>query len=373
MLWPSYANTVRRAEMTRSVELSALDLRYESYRMRNPAAEARLLASIAERGIEEALEGVDAAGASILLNGFKRYRCASKLRIRIAPYASLGEDEGAAIVTLLRVSNDRSLTILEQARFIEELRKRNAMSVADIAGRLSRSKSWVSMRLGLMAEMSAAVREKLFRGEFPVYPYMYTLRQFMRMNGVRKQDIEDFVVALAGNKLSVREIDQLAHGYFRGPASFGEAIRQGHVALALDWFRHVPEDPDGSNEFERVLLKDLEITQKYVQRVMGKSQDRRLKTPAFFAQAHLLTAGILSQARAFFQVMRQLHDRCGQTPSGVSPPPGGNGTQPDRASTPDQPQHGASDHRTKGSDAGPHAQRQDPGGSGSTRAALPGM
>ena len=151
MLWLSCRNTVRRAEMTRSVELAALDLRYESYRMRNPAAEARLLASIAERGIEEALEGVDAAGGSILLNGFKRYRCAAKLRIRMAPYASLGEDEAAAIVTLLRVSNDRSLTILEQARFIEELRQRNAMSVADIAGQLSRSKSWVSMRLGLIA------------------------------------------------------------------------------------------------------------------------------------------------------------------------------------------------------------------------------
>jgi hypothetical protein len=109
---------------------------------------------------EEALEGVDTAGGSILLNGFKRYRCAAKLRIRMAPYASLGEDEAAAIVTLLRVSNDRSLTILEQARFIEELRKRNAMSVADIAGRLLRSKSWVSMRLGLMGEMSEVVREK---------------------------------------------------------------------------------------------------------------------------------------------------------------------------------------------------------------------
>ena len=359
--------------MTRSMELSALDLRYESYRMRSPAAEARLLGSIAERGIEEALEGVDAAGASILLNGFKRYRCAAKLRIQMAPYASLGEDEAAAIITLLRVSNDRSLTILEQARFIEELRKHNAMSVADIAGRLSRSKSWVSMRLGLMTEMSARVREKLFAGEFPVYPYMYTLRQFMRMNGVRKQDVEDFVVALSGNRFSLREIEQLAHGFFRGPASFREAIRQGHVALALDWFRQVPEDPDGSNEFERVLLKDLEITQKYMQRVMGKSEDRRLQTPAFFAQAHLLTAGILSQARAFFGVMRQLHDRCGQAPSSVSPLPGGDGTQPDRASTPDQSQHGASDHRTKGADAGPHPQRQDPGGSGSTAATLPGM
>jgi KorB domain len=359
--------------MARSVELSTLDLRYESYRMRNPAAEARLLASIAERGIEEALEGVDVAGASILLNGFKRYRCASKLRIRMAPYASLGEDEATAIVTLLRVSNDRSLTILEQARFIEELRQRNGMSVADIAGRLSRSKSWVSMRLGLMTEMSAPVREKLFRGEFPVYPYMYTLRQFMRMNGVRRQDLEDFVVALSGKKLSLREIEQLAHGYFRGPAAFREAIRQGRVALALDWFRQVPEDPDGSNEFERVLLKDLEITQKYMQRVMGKSEDRRLKTPAFFAQAHLLTAGILSQARAFYEVMRKLHDRCGQAPSSVSPPPGGDGTQPDRASAPDQPQHGRSHHRTEGREAGPHATRQDPGGSGSAEATLPGM
>jgi hypothetical protein len=229
------------------------------------------------------------------------------------------------------------------------------------------------MRLGLMAEMSTVVREKLFSGEFPVYPYMYTLRQFMRMNGVRKQDIEDFVVALAGKRLSVREVEQLAHGYFRGPASFREAIRQGHVALALDWLRQVPEDPDGCNEFERVLLKDLEITQKYMQRVMGKSQDRRLKTLAFSAQAHLLTAGILSQAPAFFEVMRKLYDRCGQTPSRVSPSPGGDGTQPDRAATPDQPQHGRSHHPTEGREASAHTPRQDPGGCGSAAATLPGM
>jgi len=202
------------------VELSALDLRYESYRMKNPALEARLLASIAQRGIEEPLEGVDRAEPSILLNGFKRYRCASKLGIRIAPYASLGEDEASGIINLLRVSNDRSLTILEQARFIDQLRRLDQMSVADIAGELSRSKAWVSVRLGLIGEMSAAVRERIFNGTFPVYPYLYTLRPFMRMNGVKKQEIEDFVVAVSGKKLSVREIEQLAHGYFRGPASF---------------------------------------------------------------------------------------------------------------------------------------------------------
>src|SRR5215472_12121164 len=359
--------------MEREIELAALDLRYEGYRMKNPAVEARLLAAIAERGIEEPLEGVDRASRSILLNGFKRYRCAVKLGIGMAPYASLGAEEAAAIVHLLRVAKDRSLNILEQAAFLDQLRKLNQSSVAEMAEQLSRSKSWVSMRLGLIAEMSPQVREKIFSGAFPVYPYMYTLRQFMRMKGVGKQEVEELVVALSGKKLSVREIEQLAHGYFRGPASFRQAIREGHPAWVLEAMRQVPEDPDGCNEFERVLLKDLEITQKYMQRVMGKSEDRRLKTPAFHAQANLLTAGILRQARAFFEVMRKLHDRCGQAPSSVSPPPGGDGTQPDRASTPDQPQHGASHHPTKGPDAGPHPPRQDPGGSGSAEATLPGM
>jgi hypothetical protein len=277
----------------------------------------------------------------------------------VAPYASLAEDEAVGILNLLRVSNDRSLTILEQARFIDELRQMHKMTVADIAGELSRSSAGVSMRLGLIGEMSPAVRERIFSGGFPVYPYMYTLRQFMRMNGVKKQDIEDFVVALSGKKLSVREIEQLAHGYFRGPASFREAIREGHTALVLDRMAQVPEDPDGSSEFERVLLKDLELTHKYMQRTMGKSEDRRLKTRAFAAQAHLLTAGILGQSRAFVEVMRKLHDRCGQAQSSVLAAPGGDGPQPDRAAAPDEPEHGSNDHRPARRDAAGGALRQD--------------
>jgi hypothetical protein len=346
--------------MEREIELAALDLRYESYRMKNPAVEARLLASIAERGIEDPLEGIDRAPQSILLNGFKRYRCAVKLGMGMAPYASLGAEEAAAILNLLRVSKDRSLSILEQAAFLDQLRKLEQTSVAEMAEQLSRSKSWVSMRLGLIAEMSPSVREKIFNGAFPVYSYMYTLRQFMRMNGVGKQEVEEFVVALSGKKLSVREIEQLAHGYFRGPQSFRQAIREGHSGLVLEALRQVPEDPDGCNEFERVLLKDLEITPKYMQRVMGKSEDRRLKTPAFHAQANLLTAGILSLTRAFSDSVRKLHDRSGQAQSGVSAAPGGHEHRRDRSSARAQPQHGAHDPQTTGGDAGPGPQGQDP-------------
>jgi hypothetical protein len=60
--------------LNENVELSTLNLRYEGYRLRDNASEARVLASIAERGIEEPLEGVDTADDRFLLNGFKRRR-----------------------------------------------------------------------------------------------------------------------------------------------------------------------------------------------------------------------------------------------------------------------------------------------------------
>ena len=298
--------------MALEVELVGLDLRYEGFRLKQPTLEERLLASIAQRGIEEPLEGVEVGPAQVLLNGFKRYRCARKLRIDTVPYCSLGQDEAGAIVSLLKLSNHRTLSILEQAVFVAELKNVLRMNVAEIALELSRSKSWVTMRLGLLSEMSAKVRQQLFAGAFPVYSYMYLIRSFMRMNGVKAHEIDEFVVAVSGQGLSVREVEQLAAGFFRGPESFRQEILKGNLALPLERMRQVPQNPDGCSEFERVLLGDLELTQKYMQRVMGKSQDQRLESRAFHAQSHLLTAGILSRSRAFFDTLKQLHDRNGQ-------------------------------------------------------------
>jgi predicted transcriptional regulator len=298
--------------MAQEADLSTFDLRYESYRMRNPAQEARLLASITERGIEEPLEGVDVEGRRVLLNGFKRYRSARKLALSTVPYASLGDDVAAGIIAVLRTSNHRSLGILEEARFIEDLRTLHCLTVADIAETLSRSKAWVSMRLGLLKEMGEGIREKIFSGAFPVYSYMYTARQFMRMNGAGRKDVEAFIGAVAGKKLSVREIEQLAHGYFRGPEWFRKEVEVGNLALVLERMKRVPEAPDGTNGFERVLLGDLEIVGKYMQRTTAKSQDPKIQTRTFCAQANLLLAGILSRLGAFAQAMRSLHDRTGK-------------------------------------------------------------
>ncbi len=298
--------------MAAEVEIGELDVRYEDYRLKDLGREAKLLLSIQERGIDEPLEGVEVQGTRILLNGFKRYRCARRLGLGVVPWISLGEDEATGIIAVMRTGNDKALSILEQARFIDDLFRHHGLSTAAIAETLLRSKGWVSMRLGLIAEMSEKVRGTVFSGAFPVYSYMYAVRPFMRMNRAAREEAEAFVAAVSGKKLSVREIGQLAQGYFKGPERLREEIRSGKLALALERMQRVSTPSDGCRDFERVLLRDLEVLQKYMQRVVAKSLETRSWTQAFRAQADLVLAGILSRIETVTQAVRTLHARSGE-------------------------------------------------------------
>ena len=224
------------------------------------------------------------------------------------PYVSLGEEEATGILNLMRASTDKGLGILEQARFIADLLTVHGMSVAEVARTLSRSKGWVSMRRGLLEGMSPAIQEILFRGTFPVYSYMYTLRPFMRMNAGRQDEIERFVEAVAGQRRSVRDIELLAHAYFRGPASLREAIEGGKLGWSLDQLKRVPEDREGCNTFERGLLKDLELLAE-----VHRAGDGRVPRPAAY-QPRLLCPSELAEWRsaghvgAFCERMKEFHD-----------------------------------------------------------------
>ena len=125
--------------------------------------------------------------------------------------------------------------------------------------------------------------------------------------------IDEFVTALRGKKLSSRQIEHLAHGFFRGPESMRQEIRKGHLTLPLQQLKDLPDDPNGCSEFERLFLADLEQAQKVLVRLMTKSSDERLSSRAFRAQAHLLCAGLLSRLPAFTKNLHTLYDRCGQT------------------------------------------------------------
>ena len=298
--------------MVQKVEINSFDLRYENYRLRHEGIEQALLGSISDYGFREPLEGIDSGNIRILLNGFKRYRCAKKLGIGIVPYRSLGRDEAGGIINFLRISNARSLNILEQARLIDDLHKIHKMSVLEIAQSLERGKSWVSMRLGVIGKMSDCVKRKVFKGEFPVYSYMYTLSQFIRMNCAGEEEIEEFVNLTAGKNLSIRDIEKLAYGYFRGPDDFRVQLKEGNIFWALERMKEVSQDMGDCSENEKSMLRDLEIVQKYMRKIIQKSTDPRLKSNSFFVQANLLASGILSKIAPFQRILRKFYDRSGK-------------------------------------------------------------
>ena len=296
--------------MAELVDISSFDLRYERFRVKSKAAERILCDSILTHGIRDPLQGVDTKdGLRILLDGFKRFRCARRLGIGTIPWHAFGHDASAGILELLRISNAKSLTILEQAGLIDELQAAHAMSGAEIALLLEKSRAWVSVRAGIIKEMSPCVRDKIFAGQFPVYAYMYTLRQFMRINAVSQKDVDEFVCAVAGQKLSLREIEMLANGYFKGSAELRGQIKNGNLLWGLEQLKASYKGTADCTPVEQKLLKDLELVQKSMQRIACQSKDR-YKTVSFYAQAGLLAGGILRQIRSFENTVRGLHDRC---------------------------------------------------------------
>jgi hypothetical protein len=132
------------------------------------------------------------------------------------------------------------------------------------------------------------------------------------MNGVNKKEIDEFVGSVAGKKLSIRDIEILAHGYFKGGDELRRQIKSGDIFWALSRLKQTSSNAGDCTELEKQMLRDLEVTQKYMQRVTCKSQDKRFTTSGFFAQANLLSCGILRQLAPFTQAIRQLYDRTRQ-------------------------------------------------------------
>ncbi len=299
--------------MVEMIEIMNLDLRYEEFRVKSKKIEQELLASIIEIDIQEPLKGINLDdGSKILLDGFKRYRCAKKLNIGTAPYTSFGSDEPLGIIKLIRASTQRPLTILEQAKMIDELQNVHDMLHRDIADLLQKSTAWVSMRAGIIREMSTYVAKRIFNGDFPVYSYMYTLRKFIRMNSISEGQIDDFVKSVAGKGVSIRDIELLAEGFFKGPTDLQEQIKTGNITWGLSQLKKSETKEAECSGTEQQMLKNLELVQRYMQKITYGARDDRLDSATFQVQASLLVQGIIDSTDTFTTAVRELYDRCEQ-------------------------------------------------------------
>jgi hypothetical protein len=320
-----------------TIELSCLDLRLEHTRTRNSAVEQALLQSIAERGILDPLHVAGSAAEQeyVLLNGFKRYRCARKLGMGMAPAECIAGDLATGILTVIRRSDCGSgVTTLEQAALIEELHQRCGLSIYDIAQQLGRSPAWVRIRLEMVSELSSLLREKIMSGAFPVRAYLYGLRGFIHEHNVSMDRVDAFVAAVSGKGLSTRELFVLSRAYFNGGGAIERLIGGGSAHRAL---RLLCADPEGTEDPAlskrgQLFIKDLAAISAGMNRIVANVAALREETPPFMQYVNLWSFAIVRRLEVFTTVIKELYDRSGPSGRGIDPVPGGRQPQGDSAS-----------------------------------------
>lgn len=297
-------------ETINTFELADLDMRYETYRMKNKKTEDRLMLSILEHGILDPLRGVRAHETNFLLDGFKRARCAKKLNIATVPYLSMGNDEITGIIDLMRDSFAKELNVIEQAKLIDELQTAHGLSPGEIANRLGKSGAWVSVRIAMNRELTPRAAEQILSGRFPTRSYLYTILPFTRVNAIKSEEIDRFIERTAGKGLTTRNIESLAREYFKGTNEMREQIANGNLQWVLEQLQNEANDrSNGCTSPEHSLIRELKATLSGMRTVNRYSLKSQPESGEFLAQANLLVFDILNEMKPFKKNIKELYDR----------------------------------------------------------------
>ena len=286
----------------KTIDITQICLQNQSLKLKNKKAENDLLSSISENGVTESLLGVFKNNIFILIDGFKRYRCCRKLHISNIPIEVMANDEANAFIRTLKLSNTKSLHILEQAKFIQGLKKVHKMSLTDISRCLDKSITWVSRRLTLLKQLTPLQEEKIFKGHFPVWSMMGILHQLQNRKMVSPQEVDEFIKAVSNKGLVGTDIDLLANGYFKGGKEFKEQIKNGKFSWSINKLKNINNGSDVLNDNEKRVLNDLEIIGKYVGRIIFKLPQLQ-NNNHFYSTAGLLVEGILNKLDKFQEIL----------------------------------------------------------------------
>jgi hypothetical protein len=178
------------------LELRHLRVDYAGIRASDPAAEAKLLASIACEGQKVPILVVcDGPHVHQVLDGFRRRHALEQLGrdIILAVEWPAGAVEG--LIQVRRPRTGSASGPLEEGWLIETLVELHELSLQEVGERLGRTKSWVHRRLSLVHQLPEVVRLKVLRGTPPGYVATTSGVPWARANGDLVAPYCDCVIA----------------------------------------------------------------------------------------------------------------------------------------------------------------------------------
>src|ERR1041384_1058878 len=149
--------------LSMELEFHQLDGRWEHLRVRCPARQRRLLASLAEVGQQTPIVVVGAEGQAdryVVIDGYKRIAALEQLGRDTVEAVMWPMSEAAAVLLdrTLRLSEHE--TALEVGWLLQEMEQRFGYSLEELARRFDRSVTWVSRRLALVELLPEAIQQQ---------------------------------------------------------------------------------------------------------------------------------------------------------------------------------------------------------------------
>src|SRR5438093_7695031 len=278
------------------LEFHQLDRRWEHLRVRHPARQRRLLASLADAGQQTPIVVVaaeDKADRYVVIDGYKR----------IAALEQLGRDTVEAVVWPMSeaaaVLLDRSLrlsaqeTALEVGWLLSELERRFGYSLDELARRFDRSVSWVARRLALVELLPEAIQQQVREGKILAQVALKFLVPVARQS---LEDCQRMAAIFAQHHCATREAGQLYAAWRQGSAAIRKRILDD-PELFFKTQRQAQEKAPAGTGAE--LLRDLEMVMAIVNRAQ-----RRLAGAAAMELDHQQSKAARHQID---RIQKQLH------------------------------------------------------------------
>jgi ParB/RepB/Spo0J family partition protein len=287
------------------LEFHQLDLRYAHLRVRHPARERRLLASLADTGQQMPIVVVAVPDAAhVVVDGYKRVRGLQRLHRDTVHAVAWAMGEAEALIFRQLLHTEAPDSALEHGWVLRTLHEDHGLSLEHLARRFDRSVSWVSRRLSLVRDLPAAIQQHVQEGRIVAHAAMKYLVPLARANG---PDCLRLVEAISAHALSTRQVGRLYQTYLAGPAPVRELVtRDPLLVLRLEQERtNGMSDPPIAPATADAFIRDVEIVAAVARRAHGRLRGG-------------LALPLADRTRAWRACceaeadVRQLHHRCAQ-------------------------------------------------------------
>jgi len=245
------------------LEFHQLERRWEHLRVRHPARQRRLLASLAESGQQTPIVVVAAEGQAdryVVIDGYKRILALEQLGRDTVEAVVWPMSEAAAVVLDRSLRLSEHETALEVGWLLAELEQRFGYSLDELARRFDRSVSWVSRRLALVELLPEAIQQQVRAGKVAAQAAMKFLVPVARQS---LEDCQRMAAIFAQHHCDTREAGQLYGAWRKGSPTIRKRILDD-PELFFKTQRQAQEKAPAGTGAE--LLRDLEMMVAIVNR-----------------------------------------------------------------------------------------------------------